>query len=172
MGQRPSSRADFVAGLCWIALGGAIGYGAWAMDRLENLKINPLTAPGLVPGILGAAIALCGLVMTVRAVRAGALRARVPDAAAESIFTLRIALSMAMCLGFALGLVGRGLAFWLAAGVFLFLHIFLFEFRERGGERRSGRQLARGALVALAVGAGASFVITMTFQEFFLVRLP
>jgi len=168
MEQRPSSRADFVAGLCWIALGGAIVYGSWAMDRLENLKINPLTAPGLVPGILGAAIVLCGLVMALRAARAGGLRARVPGAAAEPILTLRIAFSMAMCLGFALGLVGR-LPFWLAAGVFLFLHIFLFELR---GARRSGRQLARGALIALAVGAGASFVITMIFQEFFLVRLP
>jgi hypothetical protein len=167
MEQRPP-RADLVSGLCWIALGAAIVYGSWAMDRLENLKINPLTAPGLVPGILGAAIALCGLVMTLRAARAGALRTWVADPAAEPIITWRIALSVALCLGFALGLVGRGLPFWLAAGTFLFVHIFVFEY----GALRSRRQLARGALVALAVGAGASFVITMIFQEFFLVRLP
>lgn len=167
MEHRPSPRADFVSGLSWIALGGAIVYGSWTMDRLENLKINPLTAPGLVPGILGAAIALCGLVMALRAARAGALRARPPLGAVEPIITGRVALSLALCLGFALGLVGRGLPFWLAGGVFLFVHIFVFEF----GARR-GRQLARGALVAFSVGASASFLITMIFQEFFLVRLP
>ena len=79
-----------------------------------------------------------------------------------------MALSLALCLGFALGLVGRGPPFWAAAAIFLFLHVFLFEF----GERRKQRRLWRGLLVALAVSAGASFVITMIFQEFFLVRLP
>ena len=45
-GQQPSPRADLVSGLGWIALGGAIVYGSWTMDRLENLNINPYTAPG------------------------------------------------------------------------------------------------------------------------------
>jgi hypothetical protein len=67
-----------------------------------------------------------------------------------------------------LGLVGRGPPFWAAAALFLFLHVFLFEF----GERRKTHRLWRGLFVALAVSAGASFVITMIFQEFFLVRLP
>ena len=101
------------------------------MDRLENLDINPYTAPGLVPGVLGAVIALCGrshgacAPCARRRVRAGTPR--------EPIFTWRVALSLALCLGFGLGLVGRGPPFWAAAALFLFLHIFLFEL----GERRS-----------------------------------
>jgi putative tricarboxylic transport membrane protein len=163
----PSSpRVDLFSGFGWIALGSAIVYGSWTMDRLENLNINPYTAPGLVPGVLGAVIALCGGLMAVRAARAGGFRS--DGAAREPIFTWRVALSMALCLGFGLGLVGRGPPFWAAAALFLFLHVFLFEF----GDRRAGHRLGRGVLVALGVSAGASFVITMIFQEFFLVRLP
>jgi hypothetical protein len=164
--SQPSARVDLFSGLGWIALGAAIVHGSWAMDRLENLNINPYTAPGLVPGVLGAMIVLCGSLMTGRAVRAGALRS--VEWAREPIFTWRVALSLALCLGFGLGLVGRGPPFWAAAALFLFLHVFLFEFAER----RRERSLWRGLFVALGVGVVGSSVITVIFQEFFLVRLP
>jgi hypothetical protein len=158
-------RYDLACGLGWIAAGAAIVFGSWTMDRLEYLNINPYTAPGLVPGVLGAVIVLCGGLMAVRAVRDGGFRGRRQHA---PIFTSRVALSLALCLGFALGLVGRGPPFWAAAALFLFLHVFLFDL----GEERSEHGLWRRLFLALAVSAGASFVITMIFQEFFLVRLP
>jgi hypothetical protein len=103
--NRPSPRVEFFSGLGWIALGSAIVYGSWTMDRLENLNINPYTAPGLVPGVLGAVIALCGSIM---AVRAGTFGSDHAAATHTSIFNWRVALSIALCLGFALG--------WLVAG--------------------------------------------------------
>jgi hypothetical protein len=162
--SEPSARYDLPSGLGWIALGASIVYGSWTMDRLEYLNINPYTAPGLVPGVLGAVIALCGALMALRGLRAGVVGGRPPP----PIFTGRVALSLVLCLGFALGLVGRGPPFWTAAALFLFLHVFLFEFVER----RDRGTLGRGLLVALAVSAGATFIITMVFQELFLVRLP
>ena len=164
--DQPFARYELPSGIGWIAVGAAIVYGAWTMDRLENLGINPYTAPGLVPGVLGAVIALCGALMALRALRAPRPRAA-GGGAQPPIFTARVALSLMLCLGFALGLVGRGPPFWAAAALFL-LHIFLFEFVER----RDHGTLGRGLLVALAVSAGTSFVITMVFQELFLVRLP
>jgi hypothetical protein len=131
------------------------------------MHINPYTAPGLLPGILGAFIALFGLVMAVRAVRAGALQTGAA-VGGEPIFNGRVVLSAALCIAFAAGLVGHGPPFWLAAGIFMFAHIFLFEYPEL---RAQGRVL-RGALAALAVAAVASFIVTMVFQELFLVRLP
>ena len=52
--MKPSGKmtADRIGGLIWIALGAAIVYGSWAMDRLTSLQIHPATAPGLVPGLL------------------------------------------------------------------------------------------------------------------------
>jgi hypothetical protein len=163
-------RADFFFGLFWIVFGGAIAYGSWTMDRLEYLHINPYTAPGLVPGILGAFIALFGAIMMWRAWRAGALEAAAPG---EPIVApegwRRIALTLSLCVGFSVGLVGHGPPFWLSAAIFVFLHVFLFEYPDR---RAGGESAVRGLLVAAAVGVGAAFAITMIFQELFLVRLP
>lgn len=162
-------RIDLFSGAAWVVFGCAVFYGSWTMDRLEHLHINPYTVPGLVPGILGAAIALCGAVMATRAVAVGALRAHEPaGAASESIFNRRVLLSMALCLAFALGLVGHGLPFWAASAIFLFVFVAAFQRFERG----EAYSLRRSMPVALAVALGGSFIITMIFQEFFLVRLP
>jgi hypothetical protein len=164
--QQTPPRTDLYSAAFWVLFGGAIVAGSWRMDRLEYMHINPYTAPGLVPGILGAFIVLFGVIMAVRAVRAGALRAG--PVGGEPIFNGRVALSAVLCIAFAAGLVGHGPPFWLAAGIFIFVHIFLFQYPER----RASGDLAKGALAALAVAVGASFVITMIFQELFLVRLP
>jgi hypothetical protein len=160
----PPARVDLAAAAGWLALGAAIVVGSWRMDRLEELHINPYTAPGLVPGVLGLGIILAGLVLLIRSLR------RLPAAAAavrvDRAGWGRAGLSLILCLGFAVGLVGRGPPFWLAAAIFLFLHIFLFQYPERRG-RRTG-----GVAVALACALGAAGVITFVFQELFLVRLP
>ena len=166
MEQQTPPRTDLISAAFWILFGGAIVVGSWRMDRLQYMNINPYTAPGLVPGILGAFIILFGLIMAVRAVRAGALQGAA--AGGEPIFNGRVALSAALCIAFAAGLVGHGPPFWLAAGIFVFLHIFLFEYPER----RARNETAKGIAVALVVAVGASFAITMIFQELFLVRLP
>lgn len=168
MENQPSQRVELLSGFGWIIVGGAIVDGSWTMDRLENLGINPYTAPGLVPGILGAVIVLCGLILALRAVRAGGLFTDGAAVTREPIINGRIVLVLALYLGFALGLVGRGLPFWAAAAIFIFLHIFLFQFAER----RQAGTIWRGLIVAAAIGIGASLVIATIFQEFFLVRLP
>jgi hypothetical protein len=164
--QQTPPRSDLISAAFWMLFGGAIVVGSWRMDRLEYMHINPYTAPGLVPGILGAFIALFGLIMAVRAVRAGTLQTGATGG--EPIFNGRVALSAALCIAFAAGLVGHGPPFWLAAGIFIFVHIFLFQYPER----RASGELAKGTLLALAVAVAAAFVITMIFQELFLVRLP
>ena len=68
------ARTDLIAALVWIVIGGAITTGAWTMDRLDRLHINRYEAPGLVPGLLGAAIFVLGLVLAVRSVRRAARR--------------------------------------------------------------------------------------------------
>ena len=90
--------------------------GSWRMDRLEHMHINPYTAPGLVPGMLGAFIALFGLVMAIRAVRAGALHGGAAQRRRADLQRPRRDCRAALCLAFAAGLVGHGPPFWLAAG--------------------------------------------------------
>jgi hypothetical protein len=166
-GGSPSPRAELVWSLVWIAVGAAIFYGGFAMDRLERQHINPYTAPGLVPALLGAAIALMGAILLVRSVRAGGWTAAGPAAAGRTHFP-RLFLALGLCLAYGGGLVGRGLPFWLATLLFAFVAIAALQWRER----RARRELGRGLLVAALCAAGTAAGVTLVFQELFLVRLP
>ena len=161
----PSARADLAWSLAWIAVGMAIFYGGFAMDRLERQNINPYTAPGLVPAALGIGIALLGALLLIRSIRRGDAatcgRAAPPDYG-------RLAMALVLCLGYAAGLVGRGLPFWAATSAFVFVSIAALQWRERGAH--GGR--LRGLLVAAACAAGTAAGVTFVFQEIFLVRLP
>lgn len=163
-GAKPSARADLVSGGLWVVIGAAIAVGSWRMDRLASQGVEWFTAPGLLPGILGVAIVLAALLVVVRALRS-ATYSKVQH---EESHLGRAALTLVLCLGFAIGLVGHGLPFWLAAGVYLFLHIFLLQLPER----RAAGEVGRGAAVAAAIALGAAVGISLIFQEVFLVRLP
>lgn len=159
------SRADFVFGLGWSALGLAISAGAWRMDRLEGQGVEPYAVPGLLPGLLGLILAGFGAVLALRGWR-GAGPAEPTEASAFEPW--RAALALALVAAFILGALGHGPPFWACAFGFLFLAILLFEWPDR---RREGT-LLRGAIQAALIAAGASAVITYVFQEIFLVRLP
>ena len=152
-------RSDTAQGLFWLVVGGAIAYASWTMDRLANLGVQAFSAPGLLPGILGVFIVLLGIAMLLRGKRQGL---------AEAIEWRRLALPIGLCLGFAAGLVGRGLPFWLAAWVFVAVMIWTLQFKER----RVKRELGRLAAISLSIGLAASAAITLVFQEVFLIRLP
>jgi hypothetical protein len=159
-------RADLVSALLWMAFGAAVTIGAWRMDRLEHLHINKYEAPGLVPGMLGAAVLLLGLMLAVRAIKRGALR---PVARASREGWGHMAIVFAAMLTYSVVLVGHGLPFWLATGAFVAAFIFFFD-RER--QNGLGRSTARQALLALVFGVAVSAVVSFAFQEIFYVRLP
>ena len=166
--ERPSARADFYAGLAWVALGAAIGVASWRMDRLERMGVSFFTAPGLVPGVIGVLIGACGLVLAARAWQQGAFGPlqRHPVLLRPDVIA-RVGVSLALCLGFALGMVGR-VPFWIAAASYLFAQIAILQYAER----KARGEVARGLLVAAAIALGAAGAIAFLFQEVFLVRLP
>ena len=151
-------KSDRIQGVAWIALGGAIFYASWTMDRLANLGVKPFSAPGLLPGILGAFIVLLGIAMLLRAGKEET----------EGIEWRRILLPLALCLGFAGGMVGRGIPFWVAAWSFIAVMIWTLQYRDR----KLNGELRRLAAISLAIGLGASVAIALVFQELFLIRLP
>jgi hypothetical protein len=165
-----SPRADLVSALLWMAFGGAVAIGAWRMDRLTHLHINKYEIPGLVPGLLGAAIVLLGLMLALRAVRAGALhRSAAAAAGAGPEGRSRMALVFGAMLLYALVLVGRGLPFWLSTAAFVTAFIFFFD---RGRQTALGRSSARQLMLAATCGVVTSAVVTLAFQHIFYVRLP
>jgi len=162
------ARADLLTALVLVALGLAVLYLSWTMDRLEVRRIHPSTIPGLVPLVLGAALSLCGALLAWRSWRlatpgSGAALLRV----LLSWTALRVAVVLALALVFTLGLVGR-MPFWLAAGLFIFAFILLFETVLADEPRPFLVSLFWALAIAVAGGGGIYYV----FGRIFLVRLP
>jgi hypothetical protein len=165
--RKPSPFADLISGGVWLALAIGIMVISWKMDRLTHLQATIHTAPGLVPGLLGLAIAIMGALLILRSVREGAFaQMNIPAFSIREHWRLLAAL--ALCFAFALGLVGSGLPFWLATAIFLAIFVFVFQFEER----RTAGTLVRGAVAAAAYGLICGGTIYYVFQELFLVRLP
>lgn len=170
--KKVSAQADFIAAWLWVAFGLAVVIGAWRMDRLESRGASLYTAPGLVPGVLGGVLLLFGLMLALRAARAGGHRLgaiRWALATQSRVAATRVGAFLVIGLGYAAGLVGHGgVPFWLATFVFVTLTILVFDWdrRQLAGQR------ARGLVLAVTVGAGTAFVVSYVFQEVFLVRLP
>ena len=168
--------ADRIGGLIWIVFGAAVIYGSWVMDRLETLGIPPSTAPGVVPGLLGAFIILFGLVLALRRVAAGTPAfeqaeggAPVEADPAESDFNAkRAALSAFLCLAYGGALLGSGIPYWLLTTAFLFLHIMLLDETSDVPARFNPRRAIMAAILAPAFATAVTFI----FQYIFLVRLP
>ena len=165
--ERPSPFADLLTGAALCALALAIVAGAWRMDRLQHRSAAIYTAPGLVPGLLGAALGLMALILMARALRAGAF-GEISFPPVQIADHWRLIFALVLGLAFAIGLVGRGPPFWLAAAIYIAIMVFVFQFPER---RREGT-LASGAIFAVTFGLIAGFAIHYLFQDLFLVRLP
>jgi Tripartite tricarboxylate transporter TctB family len=168
--------ADRIGGLIWIVFGAAVIYGSWMMDRLETLGIPPSTAPGVVPGLLGAFIIVFGLVLVVRRDAVSTPAFAEADVAApaeaqpeESDFHWkRAALSAFLCLAYGGALLGSGIPYWLLTTAFLFLHIVLLDETTDVPARFDLRRAVTAAILAPAFATA----VTLIFQYIFLVRLP
>jgi hypothetical protein len=166
-----SARSDFQGALAWMGLGLAILIGSITMDRLEAQHVNPYTIPGLMPGLLGIAMLILGGLLAVRSWQRGLARPAVAEDPARRRATYKhLALVLALCLTFGVGLVGHGLPFWLASALFVSAAIPSLQ----GPQRRALEQRLTWQMVAraVAIGLGAAGAITLVFQKIFLVHLP
>ena len=162
-------RADLLTGFVILALGITVIWLSWNMPRLGTRGIHPATAPGLVPGLLGIALAICGAILAGRSLRAFGNGAG--WAAFTRLFTTpeagRVAATLALALIYALVLVGW-LPFWAATTLFVFSFIVMFE----RGFAVSPHPLWRTCLTAALQAIIVAVVVTLVFERGFLVRLP
>jgi len=167
----PLPRSDLKDAVGWIAFGIAVLVGSITMDRLEQQHINPVTVPGLLPGLLGIAMILLGGVLGVRSLRRGALARALPPATAhQREERKRVAIATLLCAGYGVVLVGHGIPFWLASSIYIAASILAFQrLSADPAERRlTGRAWAKALVIAVA----ASVITWLVFEKLFLVRLP
>ncbi|HET8726501.1 MAG TPA: tripartite tricarboxylate transporter TctB family protein [Alphaproteobacteria bacterium] len=166
MEDRALKRADLITSVVLIVLGVLVAYGSWTMPRLEERHIHPSSVPGLVPGILGLALAVSGGLLLIRSWRNGGREGRASELWSATEMR-RLGIVLALTLGYALGLVGT-LPFWLATAIFVFAFIVIFERLSDTGPRSFVRSASFALIEAVIVAAATSYI----FQEIFLVRLP
>jgi hypothetical protein len=186
-----SPQRDVPTALVLIAFGSVVAYEAYRMPRFTHLAVNPYTVPGIVPGFLALSLVAFGLVMLLRSLLAArraraqagaaALEAARVEAApggddpavvlAEPGFggraTTRLALTLLLTVGYALGLVGQ-IPFWLATFLFVFAFLVVFGWSAALGGRARSVLVAAALVQAVLVAAS----VTLVFERLFLVRLP
>jgi hypothetical protein len=131
------------------------------MDRLESLNIEPWSAPGLVPGVLGLSLIAFGLGLAVARTESG------HDDPSSPIDWPRLLSVLLLCAVFAMFALGR-LPFQLAAALLLFAWITLISWSSWPTGPARWRSIGRTLLFAVL----ASIAISAVFQDLFLVRLP
>ncbi len=182
-------RSDFVIGLILLGFGMFVVSESSGMPRYANIGANPVTAPGLVPGILGGILAFLGLVMALRALiamRADGRPATPPDqievfgveAKADepppsyvpeppATSRKRFLTMLTMSLVFAAVAVSR-LPFWLATFLFVAITITLLELPRFSSARDAAVRIG----FALVIAGGVAWSVPYVFENVFLVRLP
>lgn len=157
-------RGDLWFALLLTALALVVVIESWRMPRLEDLGVHPMSAPGLTPGLIGLVLLLLGLLLLLRSLRERrATVSPVPSKPAVAGNGGRALLAVALCLAYALGLLGR-LPFAWATGLFVFAFVAAFGFERARPWRTLGGAAAMAVFTAIAV--------TLLFEQLFLVRLP
>jgi hypothetical protein len=163
--ERPLARADLWAGIVFALVGLVLAIESWRMPRLEERGIDPWTVPGIVPGLLGCALAVLGAVLAVRGWNHSRGQRQHVSIFGTGDARVRLATAFGLNLAYALLLVGR-LPFWLAT--FAYLAVFMGVF---GLKPRVPGVAGRAALI-LAVVTAATAGVVYLFETLFFVRLP
>lgn len=176
-------KADRWTGVLVALLGLGVTFEAWRMPRFTEFGTQIWSAPGIVPGLIGIALAVMGVLLALRSPRPAAAAAAAGTQHADVLAEAQrgagradetrasrtgVALAFGLCMAFAAGLVGR-IPFELATFVFVAAFILIFDARDRRGAPRR-RVLRAGA--AVAVAAVAAVAISTVFRDVFFVRLP
>lgn len=166
-----SPRSDLAGSVGWMVFGAAVLIGSIRMDRLEQQHINPYTAPGLLPGLLGLMMVLLGATLALRSWQRGKGQTlAAPASADEREQWRRIWIVVALCATYCVVLVGHGLPFWLASTIYVTGSILILQRLSRDADTR--RLSVMAAVKALVIGLSAAVITQLVFQDLFLVRMP
>ena len=171
MKEQNMPKADFVTSLVLVAFGITILILSIKMPRLEELGINPYSAPGIVPGFLGGIIASLGLILLIRSIlqnghHLGITRQKVVDFFKDKA-SIRVWLTIALCCIYGIGLLGR-MPYVLATFLYVFVFVTTFEFR-RDIPLRQQKKMVLFAFIQAVLVAG---IVAAIFRYLFLVDLP
>lgn len=165
------TRKDFITSIVLIVFSVTIVVMSYTMPRLERRGIDPLSAPGVVPGMIGGVLLCLALILFFRSYKNGGYRLFQEDESSvesrhQGAIT-RVSLTLLVSLIYAIGFLGH-LNYSVGTAIFIFTFICLFEIQLSKPLRAQGKVFVFALLQAVV----ASALITLVFQYLFLVDLP
>jgi putative tricarboxylic transport membrane protein len=171
MKESNMAKADLVTSVVFIAFGISVLLISIGMPRLESQNVNPYSVPGIVPGFLGAVIAVLGFVLLLRSIIRKGYRFEITGEGLKAWFrddsARRLFLTLGLTLLYALVFIGR-LPYPVGTILFIFAFVVVFEFRRGVPLMKQKRMLLGAALVSVISGLS----IWIVFRYLFLVSLP
>ncbi len=165
-------KKDFITSIILIVFSISVIVMSYTMPRLERRGIDPFSAPGVVPGMIGTVLLILALILFIRSIRQGGYRifqkeTSQGDQVQSQGAVTRVLLTLFISLVYAIGFLGR-FNYSISTAIYIFAFICLFEFRA--GKALSDQK--RMILLAIIQAVVASVLITLVFQKLFLVDLP
>lgn len=162
-----SHRADTLIGAIVFVVGVAILVGALAMPRFEHRSADPLTVPGITPGMLGAIILALGALLAIRGVRRAGTENPLGITQWSSSAVRRTLFTLGALLTYGFALFGN-LPFMPATAIFVFGFTVGVELMRDDRSTKLVTTLAGAAVLA----AASSLIIWLVFSKIFLIQLP
>ena len=164
-------KADFVVYILLMCFGVWVVINSFQMPRFKELGADPISVPGIVPGILGTVIFILSLVVFIRSLtRRGyqlglnrqTLRNFFQDASSQ-----RMLVTIFICIVYGIFMVGS-LNYYPATFIFVLVFIIIFQLRGTQDVSARGKMLLFAVLQALL----AAGIVGAVFRYLFLVDLP
>ncbi len=164
-------KKDFITSIVLITFSISVIVSSYTMPRLERRGIDPFSAPGVVPGMIGLILLCLSLILFIRSIRRGGYRIfdhRDGDGEVTHQGAVkRVLLTLIISLIYAIGFLGR-IDYTISTLLYIFTFIILFEYQWKVGLAGQKKVLAFALLQALI----AAVFITLVFRKLFLVDLP
>ena len=171
MKQENMPKADFVVSILLMGFGVWIVIHSIQMPRFKELNADPLSVPGIVPGILGTVIVILSLVVFIRSLirkgyQLGLSRQKLKNFF-QDVSSQRMLLTIFICIIYGLFMVGS-MNYYTATFIFVLVFIILFQFRGASDATARKRMLIFAVLQAVL----AAGIVGAVFRYLFLVDLP
>lgn len=171
MKQENMPKADFAVSILLMCFGVWVVIHSFQMPRFKELSADPLSVPGIVPGILGTVIFVLSLVVFIRSLtrkgyRLGLNRQTLNNFLRDTSL-LRMILTIFICIVYGIFMVGR-LNYYLATFIFVLIFLVFFQFRHSEDTTVRAKLLTLAVLQALLTAG----IVGAVFRYLFLVDLP
>jgi putative tricarboxylic transport membrane protein len=164
-------KADFVVSILLMGFSVWVVLHSFQMPRFKELNADPLSVPGIVPGILGTIIFLLSLVVFIRSLTRKGYRLGLNRQTLKNFFrgpsSQRMLLTICICIVYGIFMVGS-MNYYSATFIFVLVFIILFQFRGSENVTARGKMLMFAVLQALL----AAGIVGAVFRYLFLVDLP